>query len=140
VLHLKAIYAEAEMAEAATIKSGIVVRSAGGRTVRRQVKHYNLEAILAGGPVGLWHHPGGGRAGLPANSRARNRYSLLVVGENPFSLRSASMRSRIWPMMILLSSATQRRRDQEDLSNRRAPDEPTFSHRPLPITTRREAA
>jgi hypothetical protein len=43
-------------------------------------------------------------------------------------------------MMILLSSATQRRRDQEDLSDRRFPGEPTFSHRPSPITTRREAA
>ena len=42
-LHLKAVYAEGELAEAATIKSGLIVRSEGGRTVRRQVKHYNLD-------------------------------------------------------------------------------------------------
>jgi hypothetical protein len=48
-LHLKAIFAESELAPATTIKSGLIVRSEGGRTVRRQVKHYNLEAILAVG-------------------------------------------------------------------------------------------
>jgi hypothetical protein len=48
-LNIKAIYAEGELAEAATVKSGLIVRSEGGRTVQRQVKHYNLEAILAVG-------------------------------------------------------------------------------------------
>jgi hypothetical protein len=35
------------LAEAATIKSGLIVQPEGGRTVRRQVNHQNLEAILA---------------------------------------------------------------------------------------------
>ncbi len=42
-LHLKAIYAEGELAEAATIKPYLIVRPEGGRMVQHQVKHYNLE-------------------------------------------------------------------------------------------------
>jgi hypothetical protein len=48
-LHLKAIYAAGELAEAATIKSCLIVRREARRTVERPVKHYNLEAILAVG-------------------------------------------------------------------------------------------
>ena len=48
-LHLKAIYAENELAEGATIKSYLIVRSEGGRQVSRPVLHYNLPAILAVG-------------------------------------------------------------------------------------------
>ena len=48
-MHLKAIYAEAELTEVATIKSPLIVRPEGGRRVQRQVKHYNLDAILAVG-------------------------------------------------------------------------------------------
>jgi len=46
-LHLKAIYAEGELAEAATIKSYLIVRNEGGRRVSRPVLHYSLPAILA---------------------------------------------------------------------------------------------
>jgi hypothetical protein len=48
-LHLKAIFEEGEVAEEATIKSYLIVRSEGSRQVSRQVLHYNLPAILAVG-------------------------------------------------------------------------------------------
>lgn len=48
-LHLKAIYAEGELSEAATCKEYLQVRLEGSREVRRTVKHYNLDAILAVG-------------------------------------------------------------------------------------------
>jgi hypothetical protein len=48
-LHLKAIYAENELTEGATIKSYLIVRSEGGRQVSRPIMHYNLPAILAVG-------------------------------------------------------------------------------------------
>ncbi|MEI7843976.1 MAG: virulence RhuM family protein [Gallionellaceae bacterium] len=48
-LHLKAIYAEGELSEAATIKSYLIVRAEGTRQVSREVLHYSLPAILAVG-------------------------------------------------------------------------------------------
>jgi len=48
-IHLKNIYAEAELIEEATIKEYLIVRSEGARQVERRVKHYNLEAIIAVG-------------------------------------------------------------------------------------------
>jgi hypothetical protein len=48
-LHLKAIYAEAELPAAATIKSYLMVRSEGSRQVSRPVLRYSLPAILAVG-------------------------------------------------------------------------------------------
>ena len=48
-LHLKAIFAEGELAEAATCKDCLQVRSEGGREVTRKLRHYRLEAILAVG-------------------------------------------------------------------------------------------
>lgn len=48
-IHLKAIYAEGELADSATIKPYLTVRTEGSRSVSRQVLHYNLEAILAVG-------------------------------------------------------------------------------------------
>ena len=47
--HLKAIYGDGELDPAATCKDGLQVRQEGGRQVQRQVKHYNLDAILAVG-------------------------------------------------------------------------------------------
>lgn len=46
-LHLKALYEDREIDPEATCKDYLQVRSEGGREVKRQVKHYNLEAILA---------------------------------------------------------------------------------------------
>lgn len=48
-LHLKAIFDERELVEAATIKDYLIVRQEGSRQVSRNVLHYRLEAILAVG-------------------------------------------------------------------------------------------
>ncbi len=48
-LHLKAIFAEGELAEAATCKDYLQVRQEGARAVSRNLRHYRLEAILAVG-------------------------------------------------------------------------------------------
>jgi len=48
-IHLKSIYEEGELAAEATIKSYLIVRQEGSRSVNRTVQHYNLEAILAVG-------------------------------------------------------------------------------------------
>ena len=48
-IHLKAIYAEEELTEVATIKSRLIVQTEGSRNVSRPVRHYSLPAILAVG-------------------------------------------------------------------------------------------
>jgi hypothetical protein len=48
-LHLKAIFAEGELSEAATCKDYLQVRREGGRDVSRSLRHYSLPAILAVG-------------------------------------------------------------------------------------------
>lgn len=48
-LHLKALYEEGEIGEGATCKDFLQVRREGAREVRRSVRHYNLDAILAVG-------------------------------------------------------------------------------------------
>ena len=48
-IHLKAIYEEGELTEAATIKPCLIVRTEGERQVAREVLHYSLPAILAVG-------------------------------------------------------------------------------------------
>ncbi len=48
-LHLKAIFAEGELEEAATCKDYLQVRSEGNREITRKLRHYRLEAILAVG-------------------------------------------------------------------------------------------
>jgi hypothetical protein len=47
--HIRAIYEEGEQAEAATCKDYLQVRLEGGREVKRRLKHYNLDLILAVG-------------------------------------------------------------------------------------------
>jgi len=46
-LHLKNIYADNELSEAATTEDFSVVRQEGRRQVRRTLKHYNLDAIIS---------------------------------------------------------------------------------------------
>ena len=46
---VRAIYDDEELTEATTCKEFLQVRSEGGRQVRRSLKHYNLELILAVG-------------------------------------------------------------------------------------------
>jgi len=48
-LHLKNIYADNELEELATTEDYSVVRQEGSRTVRRRLKHYNLDAIISVG-------------------------------------------------------------------------------------------
>lgn len=48
-LHLKNVFADDELDEAATTEDFSVVQSEGKRRVRRQVKHYNLDAIISVG-------------------------------------------------------------------------------------------
>jgi hypothetical protein len=48
-LHIRAIYEEGEADEAATCKDYLQVRLEGWREVRRAVKHYSLDVILAVG-------------------------------------------------------------------------------------------
>ena len=48
-LHLKNIFADSELEESATTEDFSVVQSEGNRRVRRQVKHYNLDAIISVG-------------------------------------------------------------------------------------------
>jgi hypothetical protein len=48
-LHIKNILAEGELTGAATIKDYLIVQQEGTRRVRRPVKHYSLEMILAVG-------------------------------------------------------------------------------------------
>jgi hypothetical protein len=48
-LHLKNIYSEGELVESATAEDFSVVQNEGGRVVRRNVRHYNLDAIIAVG-------------------------------------------------------------------------------------------
>ena len=48
-LHLKNIYAEGELNEQATTEDFSVVQTEGERDVRRTLKHYNLDTIIAVG-------------------------------------------------------------------------------------------
>ncbi len=48
-LHVAAIYEEGELAPEATGKDYLLVQNEGGRQVRRSLKHYNLDMILAVG-------------------------------------------------------------------------------------------
>jgi prophage maintenance system killer protein len=48
-LHLKNVFSDAELEETATTEDFSVVQSEGGREVRRNLKHYNLDAIISVG-------------------------------------------------------------------------------------------
>ncbi|WP_104202616.1 RhuM family protein [Billgrantia saliphila] len=48
-LHLKNIYADAELNESATTEESSVVRQEGRRQVTRRVRHYNLDAVISVG-------------------------------------------------------------------------------------------
>jgi hypothetical protein len=46
-IHIRSIYDEGELIEAATCKDSLQVRSEGGRQVERSLKLYSLDLILA---------------------------------------------------------------------------------------------
>jgi hypothetical protein len=47
--HLKRIFADNELEPEATVKKYLIVQTEGGREVRREVDHYNLQAIISVG-------------------------------------------------------------------------------------------
>lgn len=47
--HLKRIFADNELTREATVKQYLTVQTEGSRQVRREVEHYNLQAIIAVG-------------------------------------------------------------------------------------------
>lgn len=47
--HIRNILEDRELVERATIKNYLIVQTEGSRTVERQLKHYNLDMILAVG-------------------------------------------------------------------------------------------
>lgn len=49
LMHLQNIFKDAELPEQATTKDFLVVRQEGSRQVRRNIKHYNLDAIISVG-------------------------------------------------------------------------------------------
>ena len=49
LIHLKNIYAQSELLEAATAKEFLAVQTEGKRQVQRSILHYNLDAIIAVG-------------------------------------------------------------------------------------------
>ena len=49
LMHLKNIFRDAELDESSTTKDFLVVRNEGKRQVERQLKHYNLDAIISVG-------------------------------------------------------------------------------------------
>lgn len=49
LMHLKNVYASKELEESTTAKDFLAVRQEGRRQVRRNLKHYNLDAIISVG-------------------------------------------------------------------------------------------
>lgn len=49
LMHLKNIYADDELQEAATTKDFLVVQTEGKRQIQRNLKHYNLDAVISVG-------------------------------------------------------------------------------------------
>ncbi len=47
--HIQNIYADAELTEETTIRNFRIVQTEGSRQVNRQIKHYNLQMIIAVG-------------------------------------------------------------------------------------------
>ena len=49
LMHLQNVFADAELDEGATTKDFLLVRSEGGRQVKRRIRHYDLDAIISVG-------------------------------------------------------------------------------------------
>jgi hypothetical protein len=48
-MHIRNVFAEGELQEAATVKDFLIVRQEGSRKVSRSVEHYNLDVIISVG-------------------------------------------------------------------------------------------
>ena len=44
--HIKKVFEDKELEQEATIKKYLIVQNEGGRTVSREVAHYNLQMII----------------------------------------------------------------------------------------------
>lgn len=65
-LHLRNIYTEGELVEAATTEDFSVVQNEGGRAVRRTLRHHNLDTIIA--------------VGYRVNSHRATRFRIWATG------------------------------------------------------------
>ena len=84
--HLKSIYADAELAEGATIRKFRIVQTEGKRQVSRAIDHYNLDMILSVGYRVRSH------VGTRFRQWATTRLSELLV--KGFTLDDASGKAR----------------------------------------------
>ena len=64
-LHLKHIFADSELDEQATTEDYSVVRKEGKRSVKRSIKHYNLDAIISVGTESIPKEVLSSESGLP---------------------------------------------------------------------------
>ena len=74
-LHLKNVFADGELEESATTEDFSVVQTEGKRQVKRQIKHYNLDAIIS---VGYRSRPI-----LRANVKQNVRNRILFLTNHP---------------------------------------------------------
>ena len=65
-LHLKNIFAEGELSEAATVEESSVVQTEGSRQVSRKTKFYNLDAIIS--------------VGYQVNSKRATQFRIWATG------------------------------------------------------------
>ncbi len=104
-IHIKNVLAEGELQGEATIKDDLIVRTEGGRQVRRPLKLYNLDMILA---VGYRvKSPRGTQFRQWATTRLRNTWSRASHGRRAAeeSRRSGTTSTSCWN-----ASATSARR------------------------------
>lgn len=105
VMHLKNVYSGGELKESATAKDLLVVRTEGKRRVPRDVKHYNLDAILS---VGYRVNP---RRGGCAS--ANGRPPLATLGRFRSMRRGATGRQPLQKMQRLNARAVEKWREVE---------------------------
>ena len=75
LMHLRNVFASEELAADATTKKFLVVRTEGKRQAKRQIKHYNLDAIIS---VGYRSRPI-----LRANVKQNARNRILFLTNHP---------------------------------------------------------
>lgn len=67
--HIQNIYAYAELTEETTIRNFRIVQTEGSRQANRQIKHYNLQMIIAVASRSTMTGPSSSASGLTALSR-----------------------------------------------------------------------
>jgi hypothetical protein len=102
-IHARNAYQEGELEEGATAKESFVVRSEGGREVRRRIRHYSLDVIISVGyrVKSLGPQPAG-------------RGSSLDVPRADWRRSPASARTRRSARIISTRRATSRERHDDE--------------------------